>query len=162
MFDIKLRGIHMKQKIISSVFVVIVSFAAAAAIAALGAAVCLKMPDPASGILPFAILALAASSALCGYLAGKYSRGSTLRAAIICVSYFGIYAIASIITGAVNTGAEVDLPQLSMSAKLLTVLGAVVICFIGALIGGSKKSHGKNRATKRKNSIAAKMKSRHA
>ncbi len=35
----KLRGIHMKHKIISSVFVVLLSFFAAAAIAALGAAV---------------------------------------------------------------------------------------------------------------------------
>ena len=154
----KLRGIHMKHKIISSVFVVLLSFFAAAAIAALGAAVCLKMPDPASGILPFAIFAFAASSASCGYLAGKNSRGSAPRAAIICLSYFGILTIASIITGT----AECCLPQLSISVRLLTVLGAVVICFIGVLIGENKKSHGKNRATKRKNSIAAKMKSRRA
>lgn len=154
----KLRGIHMKHKIISSVFVVLLSFFAAAAIAALGAAVCLKMPDPASGILPFAIFAFAASSASCGYLAGKNSRGSAPRAAIICLSYFSILTIASIITGT----AECCLPQLSISVRLLTVLGAVVICFIGVLIGENKKSHGKNRATKRKNSIAAKMKSRRA
>ena len=152
----------MKHKIISSVFVVLLSFFAAAAIAALGAAVCLKMPDPASGILPFAIFAFAASSASCGYLAGKNSRGSAPRAAIICLSYFGIFTITSIITGTVNTEAECCLPQLSISARLLTVLGAVVICFIGVLIGENKKSHGKNRATKRKNSIAAKMKSRRA
>lgn len=148
----------MKHKIISSVFVVLLSFFAAAAIAALGAAVCLKMPDPASGILPFAMFAFAASSASCGYLAGKNSRGSAPRAAIICLSYFGILTIASIITGT----AECCLPQLSISVRLLTVLGAVVICFIGVLIGENKKSHGKNRATKRKNSIAAKMKSRRA
>ena len=48
----------MKHKIFSSVFVVLLSFFAAAAIAALGAAVCLKMPDPASGILPLRYLLL--------------------------------------------------------------------------------------------------------
>ncbi len=136
----KLRGIHMKHKIISSVFVVLLSFFAAAAIAALGAAVCLKMPDPASGIPPFAIFAFAASSASCGYLAGKNSRGSAPRAAIICLSYFGIFTIASIITGTVNTEAECCLPQLSISARLLTVLGAVVICFIGVLIGAKSRT----------------------
>jgi len=84
----KLRGIHMKHKIISSVFVVLLSFFAAAAIAALGAAVCLKMPDPASGILPFAIFAFAASSASCGYLAGKNSRGSSCSHYMLVIFWY--------------------------------------------------------------------------
>lgn len=48
----------MKHKIISSVFVVLLSFFAAAAIAALGAAVCLKCPIPRRVYFPLRYLLL--------------------------------------------------------------------------------------------------------
>ncbi len=137
-------------------------FFAAAAIAALARRL-LKMPNPASGILPFAIFAfLQLLRHHADILPARIHEALHLVKPLYACHIFGILTIASIITGTVNTEAECCLPQLSISVRLLTVLGAVVICFIGVLIGENKKSHGKNRATKRKNSIAAKMKSRRA
>ncbi len=149
----------MKQKIIRSVFAVLLAFAAAFAVMAIGTFSALKTSDPAVMILPSSIAAFAVSCAVCGTLAGKLAKGSSLHAAVICVSYFAIYAIASLIIGALSDGGII--PQLTLGARLLMVLGGVLVCFIAAVWGSRKKSHGRSRATgKRKNSIASRMRSR--
>lgn len=152
----------MKQKIFRSFFAVLLAFAAAFAVMAIGAFAALKTSDPAALILPSSIAAFAASCAVCGTLTGKLAKGSSLHAAAICVSYFAIYAITSLITGALSDGSNgCIIPQLTLGARLLIVLGGVLICFIAAVWGGRKKSHGRSRATgKRKNSIASRMRSR--
>ena len=152
----------MKEKIISTLITVSIAGIAALAVAAVCAMICLRMPDPAVGILPSALVSFFLSAALCGYMSGKSSAHSPALTAIKCVTYFGIILILSFIVSSFCMPEDSQLiPSRSGGEKALTFAGGAIACFIAALLGARKKSHGRSHAKRKKgNSITARMKAR--